>query len=174
MAGWRGMVTMRLLVAIGAVVVVIAVGVVLAVTRNAVSQPIEFNHRLHIEDVGSECVDCHIYAVDGVRATIPNVDICAECHEEALGESAEEAKVVDHIAQGVPIPWRKIYRVPDHVYFSHRRHSGIAGIECKTCHGDVEQRVRPFTRAAVRTSMGRCMGCHDKEGVSNDCVACHR
>lgn len=166
--------TLRFLVVALVVVVVVAGGVVVAVTRSSVVQPIDFNHQLHIEEVGNECVDCHTYAIDGVRATIPNIDVCEGCHEEAQGESAEEAGVVEHVAQGVPIPWRKVYRVPAHVYFSHRRHSGIAGIECATCHGAIAQRNRALTRPLVSVSMGRCMGCHAEEGASNDCVACHR
>jgi hypothetical protein len=36
-----------------------------------------------------------------------------------------------------PIPWVRIYEVPDHAHFPHMRHVN-AGVECQECHGPVE------------------------------------
>ena len=144
------------------------------VPGRSITQPIAFNHRLHIEEVGAECIDCHLYARDGARATIPNIEVCIQCHEEAVTESGEEARTVEHIQDGVPIPWKKVYHVPDHVYFSHRRHTKLGGIECQRCHGAVEVQEAPFTRPLVRLDMDACMNCHRESKVSNDCILCHR
>ena len=138
------------------------------------AQPIAFNHSLHVGEVGLDCTDCHRYVLTGARATIPNVEDCGECHMEAQGESAEERRLIAFVESGEPIPWRKVYRVPDHVYFSHRRHAAIAGIECERCHGPMAERTLPVTRPAVRLTMEACIECHDQAGVSNDCIACHR
>jgi hypothetical protein len=154
--------------------IVIVGGAALALVNRPVTQPIAFNHLLHIEEVGAECVDCHLYAQSGVRATIPNIDICADCHEEPQTESAEEARVVEFIQDGTPIPWRRVYWVPSHVYFSHRRHTEIAGIDCATCHGPVEEREEALSRALVSMTMGDCIDCHDAAGASNDCILCHQ
>ncbi|MDH3628035.1 MAG: cytochrome c family protein [Acidobacteriota bacterium] len=140
----------------------------------SVEQPIAFSHRLHVTDLGSACTDCHLYAESGVRATIPNLETCGFCHEEAQTESPDEARLVEHIEAGEPIPWRKVYRVPDHVYFSHRRHTAIAGIDCTECHGAMEEQEEPVSRPAVRITMNGCMDCHDENGVSNDCLLCHK
>jgi hypothetical protein len=164
---------MRALVLLG-VLLLLGVGVAVSLAPRPITQPIAFNHRLHVEDLGSECTDCHLYAATGVRATIPNLEVCADCHEEAQTDSAEEALLVEYIQADEPIPWRKIYRVPDHVYFSHRRHTAIGGIECGKCHGAMGEREEPVTRQAIRLSMNRCMECHDEAGVSNDCLLCHR
>jgi len=166
----------RILVGIVVVVAVLvaATGVVLASRGRAIRQPIEFNHRLHVEDVGLDCTDCHRYAKTGARATIPNIEVCVDCHEESQGESAEEVKVVDHIQEGERIPWKKIYWEPDHVYFSHRRHTTIAGLECETCHGDMKDRIEPLARPAVRLTMEFCQDCHREMGAANDCILCHR
>jgi len=148
-----------------------------AVTRlvsPSVEQPIAFNHRLHVTDLGSQCTDCHLYAESGVRATIPNLEICSFCHEEAQTESPEEARLVEYLQAGERIPWRKVYRVPNHVYFSHRRHTAIAGLACAECHGVMEEQEQPVSRPAVRISMDRCMDCHDEKGASNDCLLCHK
>jgi len=140
----------------------------------SVDQPIAFNHQLHIEDVALDCVDCHRYVLTGARATIPNIEVCIDCHEEAQTESVEEARLVEYIQAGDPIPWRKVYRLPDHVYFSHRRHTTIGGVDCAVCHGEMSEQRLPVSRPAVRITMNRCMDCHYAEGASNDCVHCHR
>ncbi|MDH3216828.1 MAG: cytochrome C, partial [Candidatus Krumholzibacteria bacterium] len=72
------------------------------------------------------------------------------------------------------IPWAKVYRVPSHVYFSHRRHATLGQIECATCHGNVEEMTEPFARPHAPISMNKCMECHDRNGVDNECTRCHR
>ena len=155
------------------VVLVAAVVAAIARARRPLPQPLAFNHQLHVEEMGAECTDCHLYALSGVRATIPNIAVCADCHEEAQGESAAEARLVEYIQAGEPIPWIKVTTMPDHVYFSHRRHAAIAEIECETCHGPVGQRSEPVVRPAVDMSMDHCMDCHEASGASNDCIWCH-
>jgi len=156
------------------IIVAAATGVVLSTTFPAATQPLAFNHVLHIEDVGAECTDCHLYALNGERATIPNLQTCADCHFEPIGESEDEARLVAYLEAEDPIPWQKVYWVPDHVYFSHRRHTSAAEIECASCHGAVGERTEPLTRPLVSMTMTKCMECHDRSGASNDCIVCHR
>lgn len=156
-----------------AVVLGAAAVTVAYVERSTIEQPIAFNHHLHVEEQGMDCTDCHLYADSGVRATIPNIEVCS-CHGEAMTKSPEEARLVQYIASGERIPWQKVYRVPAHVYFSHRRHTAIAGIDCETCHGVMREQVQPVTHPAVRITMERCMDCHEQRRVSNDCLLCHR
>ena len=163
----------RLSLAVLGLALIVALVAGLAAARRPVSQPIAFNHNLHVEELGSECADCHQHVMTGARATIPNIAVCADCHEEAQGESAAEAKLVEHIQAGEPIPWVKVTTVPDHVYFSHRRHAAIAAIACEDCHGEVGLRTEPVVRPAVRMTMDHCMECHEASGASNDCIWCH-
>ncbi len=142
--------------------------------RGAVDQPIAFNHSKHVEGLGLECTTCHLYAVTGTRATIPNIEVCGMCHTVPLTELAEEVLVVEHVESGEPIPWRKIYRVPTHVYFSHRRHTSVAEIECETCHGAIGEKSTPVSRPIVKITMDRCVECHRLSGASTDCISCHR
>ncbi len=155
-------------------VAVIGGGAWLFSALGAVEQPIAFNHLLHIEDVGAECTDCHAYARSGVRATIPNIEVCGSCHEEVSSGSPEEARLLEYIQSETPIPWKKVYTVPDHVYFSHRRHTAAGGIECEVCHGAVALSEKPVVRASVPPTMDQCMDCHQESGTSNDCIWCHR
>ncbi len=154
--------------------VLVTGGVALAWVYRPLSQPLAFNHRLHIEDAGMECTDCHLYVLTGSRATIPNIEVCVDCHEETSTESATEARLVEHVQAKTLIPWQKVNRVPDHVLFSHRRHAAIGKIECATCHGAVAERSTPVSRPAVDLSMDACQECHRQSGVSNDCLLCHR
>lgn len=159
-------------------IVVLALTVAAAVTvakiRHPPEQPIAFNHVLHLEDVGLECTDCHRYADSGTHATIPNIAVCGDCHSDPIGDSAEEKKVVKYVTDQTPIPWFKLYWVPDHVFFSHRRHTHVAEIECEACHGAVAKQTRPMTVALKRLRMRDCLACHSEMGVSNDCILCHR
>jgi len=161
----------------GAVVLVVSAALGGAVTwarGQLVGQPIGYSHAVHVQDNDMECVDCHQYVMEGARATIPNIEVCGDCHDEQIGDSPEEAKVVEYVTRGERIPWQKVYQVPESVYFSHRRHTAIGQIACEVCHGAVGERMLPVSRPAVRVSMNRCIGCHLEREVSVDCVACHR
>ena len=156
---------------------IIVIGVVFwtaFVHNNYVSQPIPFNHKLHIQDVGLECSDCHKYTERLSRAGIPNLAECGDCHSEQNGETQAEAAVVRHVQEEVPIPWRHVNHLPNHIYFSHLRHVKIGRMECSRCHGPMEDLERPQRKPYVSLSMSWCMDCHEKQGITNDCLFCHR
>ncbi|TFH66713.1 MAG: hypothetical protein E4G90_02115 [Gemmatimonadales bacterium] len=163
-----------LAVAAGSAVVLVVAGGLLLRSRGSFDQPIAFNHSKHVEEMGLPCTTCHLYAETGTRATIPNIEVCRMCHTAPLTESPEEALLVEHIQSGEPIPWRKVYWVPEHVYFSHRRHTSVAEISCETCHGAIGERTTPVTRPIVKITMDRCVECHQSTAASRDCISCHR
>lgn len=136
-------------------------------------QPIAYNHKKHI-DLGLECATCHTgIAEQKARAGLPDLETCVSCH--APDDENPKTKMIQTFASANrPIPWKRIYRVPSHVYFSHRRHVQIAKLDCSVCHGDMSQKETPVTRPAVAVRMERCMDCHRDSGVTNDCLACHR
>ena len=137
-------------------------------------QPIAYNHFKHVEENGMECLDCHQFAEENARASIPNTESCADCHEEAITESEAEANLLSFINDKRRIEWRQIYLVPDYAYFSHRRHVKLGKLECIVCHGDVGKMTEPITQQFVEPTMEWCMDCHEMNNVSNDCYACHR
>jgi hypothetical protein len=151
------------------VVVAVAVGWVIALPPAALTQPIAFNHARH---AAINCVVCHQGARSGARSGIPQGDTCGRCHAtEPPGVS--EAAWSD-IAAGQKIPWLRLTRLPEHVAFSHRRHTGAAQLACESCHGDMSRRTVPPARAPVRLVMDTCLSCHRREGASEDCAGCHR
>ena len=152
------------------VAVVVAVGWVIALPSAPLAQPIAFNHAKH---ASAGCVLCHQGAGAGVRAGIPQGDVCIRCHATAPASGVSELAWND-VTSGKRIAWRRVTRVPDHVAFSHRRHTGPGQLACVSCHGDMGQRTEPPGRAPVRLVMDTCLTCHKREGASEDCAGCHR
>ncbi len=140
-----------------------------------ITQPISFSHKIHIEQAELTCTDCHKYVETMASATIPNIDVCADCHsDEPLGDSKEEEKLIKYIQDNQRVPWQKIYSVPHHVYFSHRRHVTIGEIKCISCHGNVEELTEPASYPLWLPTMNNCIDCHKKNKITYDCLACHR
>ena len=133
------------------------------------AQPLAFNHAKHR---GMACTVCHRGAEEAARAGIPQGDTCLKCHASA--PLARAQGLWDAAAKGADLPWVRVTRVPEHVYFSHRRHVRLARLECGSCHGDIGVRTAPPGRAATRLDMDSCIACHRREDASQDCAACHR
>lgn len=139
-----------------------------------VVQPIAFNHALHV-DGGISCARCHPGAREGIRAGLPSMAVCLECHEEALTENPEEAKVLAYRDRRGEVPWTPLAWVGEsNVFFSHRRHAGAAAISCERCHGPVEKTSKPPETSIHDWSMALCLDCHRREEASRDCLSCHR
>ena len=160
------------------VLLLIAVIVVIRF-RSRVYQPIAFNHKVHVTDLGLDCSHCHTGVETGPFATLPTAEICLACHSTPLSKNPEEEKVrrYGEGKGGSPkgeIPWQRLTRLPDHVYFSHRRHVALGKVPCESCHGKMRERVVPPSRAPMELSMDDCLSCHRKQKASVDCVSCHR
>ena len=120
-----------------------------------------------------ECSSCHAYFTTEAFSGLPPLAACALCHSEPQGESPEEARVVQAIEEGSEIEWRRLFRQPPHVFFSHRRHVVVAELECTTCHGDIGSSSTPPVHPA-RLTMSQCIACHDRNAIAENCSACHR
>ncbi len=161
-------------------------------------QPIDFNHKLHAEEMG-ECEGCHFFREDGSYSGIPDLAGCTECHEEAVGEHPEEAKLVsEYVEPGKEIPWLSYARQPDCVFFSHAAHVKMAELECMTCHGPIgdSEDSRPYQQNRLTTysrdiwgwniaglkknswdrmKMDDCAECHEEHGSGKQaCFVCHK
>lgn len=141
--------------------------------KPGVAQPIAFNHKVHAKDL-LECSHCHQGVETGPFATLPKAEVCLTCHSTPLSKNPEEAKVRNYGDGKGEIPWRRLTRMPDHVYFSHQRHVKFGQVSCERCHGQMAERTRPPASAPQTLSMDDCLECHQKLGASQDCVLCHR
>lgn len=141
--------------------------------NRAVVQPIAFNHAKHLEK-GVECFGCHASVKDSAIAGKPKLETCMLCHETPLGTTAAEEAVRQYAARKEEIPWRRLSKLPEHVFFPHQVHVVGAQIECKTCHGAIGESAAPPGKPLVTFVMNDCLACHKSKGATTDCIACHR
>lgn len=158
-------------------------------------QPINFPHNVHVGTYKIDCQYCHADARRSEYAGMPSVARCMGCHKITAADRPEIRKVAEYASSARPIPWVRVFKVPEFVYFPHKAHIR-AEIKCQDCHGPVEQMttvgavtgprltndfltlvgLRP---AAPLLSMGWCIECHRQQNATRklkaplDCVACH-
>ncbi len=120
-------------------------------------QPVPFSHRHHVGDAGLDCRYCHGAVETSAPAGMPDSATCMTCHSQLFTDAPMLAPVRRSLADGQPLRWRRVYRLPDHVYFSHAPHVRN-GIGCTTCHGAVGE--MPLTAQATPMTMEWCLDCH--------------
>lgn len=133
-------------------------------------QPILFSHKLHAGSNGIPCLFCHRFTGKSPVAGIPSVADCRACHLYISPEAPQIKKLLAYWDRREPIPWVRVYALPDHVYFPHMMHIR-AGIGCAACHGDVAAMEMVSRTASLK--MGWCLGCHRQHKASIDCWTCH-
>jgi len=143
--------------------------------RRGPVQPIAFPHDIHAGTNQIPCMYCHSSADRSVDAGIPAVQVCAGCHIAGgvpliAADSLGVKQLVAYWKDQKPIPWQRIYKIPDHAHFPHMRHVN-AGLECQQCHGPVETMKEIKKVASLK--MGWCIDCHRARQVRTDCAVCH-
>jgi mono/diheme cytochrome c family protein len=160
-------------------------------------QPIFFSHLIHAGSFQIPCQHCHANARRSQTAGVPSVERCLGCHK-IIGaqDNPEIRKIHDYAARGEPIPWVRVFKVPEFTYFPHKAHVR-AGVACQTCHGPIERMrvVGAHTGPSLANdllhlvglrpgrpvlTMGWCIECHRAENARDpnlraplDCVSCH-
>jgi len=128
----------------------------------APDQPIKFSHKVHATDNKIDCKYCHTTVEYGKSAGIPAMELCMNCHvlvrEGTRSGKFEIAKVVEANETKTPVEWVRIHNLPDHVFFSHAQHVGVGKVDCKQCHGDVQN--MDIVKQNSDLSMGWCINCH--------------
>ncbi len=150
-------------------------------------QPIHYSHRIHAGDNGIDCKYCHSSARVSKHAGIPSLNVCMNCHKN-ISEVAETTATEEHskafydaqiaklydavgwdksaqkyTGKTKPVKWVRIHNLPDHVYFNHSQHVTVAGVECQTCHGPVEE--YELQKQFAPLTMGWCINCHRETNV---------
>ena len=160
-----------------------------------IEQPVQFDHRHHVEDDGIECLYCHSAAERAASAGVPATEVCMGCHSQVWNQSTLLAPVRDSFYSDRPIAWNRVHDLPDFVHFDHSVHVA-AGVKCVQCHGDVNR--MPLVHKTNALTMEFCLDCHRHptehvagyvamrsaahppkgSGFSRDtlssCTACHR
>ena len=136
----------------------------------AVRQPIPFSHKAHAA-TGMQCLECHAGAAAAEQAGLPETRKCMACHIAIKRESPHVQALAAAHKDKRRIPWLRVYKTPDFVFFSHASHVK-AKVSCADCHGPVE--TREVLAREIPTDMATCMKCHSVRGASNDCALCHQ
>jgi hypothetical protein len=134
-----------------------------------VKQPTPFNHKLHAK-AGLQCISCHTTSESKEQAGIPTARDCLACHRKIETANATLQILTDYENAGREIPWVRIYRLPDFVFFSHQAHLK-AKANCATCHGEVDAREVLWQEKEI--SMAACLNCHKERNASTACNLCH-
>ena len=149
--------------------------------------PIHYSHRIHAGENGIDCKYCHSAARVGKHSNIPSLNVCMNCHKN-ISEVAETTATEEHskafydeqiaklydavgwdkslqkyTGKTKPVKWVRIHNLPDHVYFNHSQHVTVAGVECQTCHGPVEE--MEIMKQHAPLTMGWCINCHRETNV---------
>lgn len=122
-----------------------------------VDQPVQFDHRHHVQDDGIDCIYCHSTVTIAPTAGIPSTGKCMGCHSQIWNQSIMLDPVRRSWFSGTPIPWNRVTWVPGFVYFNHAIHVN-KGIGCVSCHGRVDQMAAVYKVAPM--TMGWCLNCH--------------
>ncbi|MDG2174280.1 MAG: cytochrome c3 family protein [Flavobacteriaceae bacterium] len=149
-------------------------------------QPIHYSHKIHAGDNQIDCNYCHSSARVSKHSGIPSLNVCMNCHKtifEYNGETTEEYsktfydgeiqklykavgwddEAQEYTGETSPVKWVRIHNLPDFAYFNHSQHVSVAGIECQTCHGPVEEMEIMYQSSPL--TMGWCINCHRETNV---------
>src|SRR5688572_1387324 len=164
--------------------------------EGAPRQPIYFSHVIHAASFKIDCQYCHADARRSEYAGLPSVDRCMGCHKIIGAEDNPEIrKIHEYASRREPIPWVRVFKIPEFTYFPHKPHVG-AGVACQSCHGPVERmpvvgaetgprlandllHVAGLRPGPPPLSMGWCIDCHREQNATRgtraplDCIACH-
>jgi hypothetical protein len=165
-----------------------------AVARASI-QPINFPHNVHVQTYKIDCQYCHADARRSEYAGLPSVQRCMGCHRITAADRPEIKKLAEFAAKSEPVPWNRVYKLPEFTYFPHKAHIR-AQVRCQTCHGPVETMTTVGAETGPRLgndllrlvgvpapppplSMGWCVDCHRRENATRgtraplDCATCH-
>jgi mono/diheme cytochrome c family protein len=150
-------------------------------------QPIHFSHKIHAGDNKIDCKFCHSAARTSKTSGIPSLNVCMNCHKSIYEVAPETATTEyskefydgeikklyaavgwddanqEYTGDTQPVKWVRIHNLPDFAYFNHSQHVSVAGIECQTCHGPVEEMEIMYQHAPL--TMGWCVECHRETNV---------
>lgn len=160
---WTNWLPIKISVALALIVVVVSLGVTYYFTPKytrvgyAPIQPVNFDHSLHVSQLGMDCRYCHTAVEISSASTVPNTQICMNCHRQVKSNSPKLAPIRESWNTGEPVEWVKVHVAPDYVYFNHAVHVN-RGISCVSCHGQINQ--MQVVSQTQPMSMGWCLDCH--------------
>lgn len=121
------------------------------------TQPVPFSHAMHAGQLGMDCRYCHSQVEVAGHSNVPTTQTCMTCHTQVQKDNPKLAPVFESWQTGRPIPWVRVHKAPDYVYFNHSVHVN-RGVSCASCHGQINQ--MEVVWHAMPMSMSWCLDCH--------------
>jgi hypothetical protein len=121
------------------------------------NQPVPFSHQHHVGELGIDCRYCHDSADKSPFAGLPPTKTCMNCHQQIWVGSTMLEPVRESFRTDQPLPWERVHRLADYVYFNHSVHVN-KGVGCASCHGPVNE--MPLTYQHGTLLMEWCLECH--------------
>src|SRR3954452_17285793 len=84
-------------------------------------QPIPYSHKTHVSR-GLDCRMCHVKPDDGKLMKFPAPATGRGCPQPTAAARPAIQKLASFAASGQPIPWVRMYQMPDYVYWKHGTH----------------------------------------------------
>ena len=122
-----------------------------------VEQPIPFNHKHHVQQVGLDCRYCHGSVEEAAYAGFPPTKTCMTCHSQLFTDAPMLEPARESWRTGESIAWVKVHDLPDFAYFDHSIHVA-KGVGCTSCHGEIDE--MPLVWQENTLHMGWCLDCH--------------
>jgi len=127
-------------------------------------QPVPFSHQIHVGQLGMDCRYCHQHVESSKHASVPNTQVCINCHSSAdsgkaniKGTSPLLSQVRESWKSKNPVEWKRIHKLPEYAFFDHSVHVG-RGVSCFNCHGQINEMKVVYH--AKPLTMGWCLDCH--------------
>lgn len=159
-------------------------------TAAAVEQPeaevrrLNFSHRLHLQDLGLQCEDCHSLIPTSTTAedlNFPSEESCARCHDVTGPDTCGTC----HLKPAAASP--RANRLIN-LRFSHQQHLSLEAVlagappdarsdedgpsTCSLCHQGL--RETELTGLAHYPAMSDCLKCHQpRADAMRECRTCH-
>ena len=185
---WTNLLPVKIIISLGMVGGAVVAGISYYATPKYTrvgyqpTQPVSYNHEFHAGQLGLDCRYCHHGVEKSSHANVPSANVCMSCHKNVKADSpllelvrdsyfGEDANRDGQLSEdedlnqdgilnsGPPIPWVKIHKAPDYVYFNHAIHVN-RGVSCVEGHGRVDQMKE--VHHAKHLSMSFCLECHRK------------
>ena len=144
------------------------------------TQPVPYDHSFHAGQLGLDCRYCHHGVEKSSHANIPSANVCMSCHKNVKADSpllevvrdsyfGEDANRDGQLSSdedlngdgvlnaGPAVPWVRVHKAPDYVYFNHAIHVN-RGVSCVECHGRIDEMEEVYH--AKHLSMSFCLECH--------------
>ncbi|MFO0940640.1 MAG: cytochrome c3 family protein [Pirellulales bacterium] len=134
------------------------------------TQPVPFSHKIHAGELKMDCRYCHIGVDKAAAASVPPTATCINCHSPDMDGKGPQFAAVRHDSTKLravheswkskedSVPWIRIHRLPDFVFFNHSAHVN-RGVSCVECHGRIDTMEKVYQ--AKELSMAWCIECHN-------------